>query len=190
MSEAVANKATRKVFENNDDDDYRSDDANHNHNQENTHLHESESSNIQLVMSESSMDHLFIQASKQWLRGQDLSTESRKARVVRWLQYRGFNWGVVTVILKRLQSQFTDIQDGSNINIKKSNGGGGRGNKSVEESTSEESMNKLLVEVSKHWMKSKDASIENRKARITRWLRYRGYSWEVVGVILKKLQSQ
>jgi SOS response regulatory protein OraA/RecX len=174
----------RKVFENNDDVDDRSDDTNHYHNHENAGLHESESCNIQLVMSDSSMDHLFIQASKQWLRGHDLSTESRKARVVRWLQYRGFNWGVIAVILQRLQSQFSNLQEGDNININSSNGGGGHGNKRVE------SMDKLFREVSKQWIKGKNASIENRKARITRWLRYRGHSWDVVGVILKKLQSQ
>jgi RecX family len=155
VSEADANKATRKVFENNDDVDDRSDDANHYHNQQNAHLHESESSNIQLVMSDSSIDHLFIQASKQWLRGHDLSTESRKARVVRWLQYRGFNWGVIAVILQRLQSQFTNLQEGDNVNIKTSNGGSGHSNKGVQESTSEKSMNKLFVEVSKQWIKGK-----------------------------------
>ncbi|BBH04430.1 hypothetical protein Prudu_015571 [Prunus dulcis] len=33
-------------------------------------------------------------ASKQWLRGQEVPKETRKSRIVRWLQYRGFNWDV------------------------------------------------------------------------------------------------
>ncbi|TXG68031.1 hypothetical protein EZV62_009306 [Acer yangbiense] len=54
-----------------------------------------------LGMSKLSMDHLFVQASKQWLRSQDAPKETRKIRIVRWLQYRGFNWGVTNFILKR-----------------------------------------------------------------------------------------
>lgn len=57
-----------------------------------------------LGLSKLSMDHLFIQASKQWLRGQDVPRETRKSRIIRWLQYRGFNWDVVSVILKKLES--------------------------------------------------------------------------------------
>ncbi|XP_078176329.1 regulatory protein RecX family protein isoform X2 [Carex rostrata] len=189
VPEAEVNKATRKVFEH--DDDYSSHAANQNHNEENADLHESESSNAQLVMSESCMDRLFIQASKLWLRGQDLSTENRKTRVIRWLQYRGFTWGVVAVIVKRLQSQFTNSEDDSNISNKRNSyGGGSSSNKKVNEDISEESMDKLLVQVSKQWIKGQNTSIENRKARITRWLHYRGYNWEVIGVILKRLQSQ
>ncbi|KAK3200077.1 hypothetical protein Dsin_023492 [Dipteronia sinensis] len=59
-----------------------------------------------LGMSKLSMDHLFVQASKQWLRSQDAPKETRKVRIVRWLQYRGFNWGVTNFILKRLESQY------------------------------------------------------------------------------------
>ncbi|KAK0602820.1 hypothetical protein LWI29_037287 [Acer saccharum] len=59
-----------------------------------------------LGMSKLSMDHLFVQASKQWLRSQDAPKETRKIRIVRWLQYRGFNWGVTNSILKRLESQY------------------------------------------------------------------------------------
>ena len=58
-----------------------------------------------LGLSKPSMDHLFIQASKQWLRGQDVPKEKRKSRIIRWLQYRGFNWGVISIILKKLDSQ-------------------------------------------------------------------------------------
>ncbi|KAK2640059.1 hypothetical protein Ddye_027854 [Dipteronia dyeriana] len=54
-----------------------------------------------LGMSKLSMDHLFVQASKQWLRSLDAPKETRKVRIVRWLQYRGFNWGVTNFILKR-----------------------------------------------------------------------------------------
>lgn len=59
-----------------------------------------------VALSKLSMDHLFVQASKQWLRGRDVPKETRKSRIVRWLQYRGFNWGVVSVILKKLESQY------------------------------------------------------------------------------------
>ncbi|KAL5735583.1 hypothetical protein ACOSP7_030050 [Xanthoceras sorbifolium] len=59
-----------------------------------------------LGMSKLSMDHLFVQASKQWLRNQDAPEETRKVRIIRWLQYRGFNWGVTNFILKKLESQY------------------------------------------------------------------------------------
>lgn len=59
-----------------------------------------------LGLSKLSMDNLFVQASKQWLRGRDVPKETRKSRIVRWLQYRGFNWGVVSTILKKLESQY------------------------------------------------------------------------------------
>ncbi|XVE80607.1 hypothetical protein DITRI_Ditri14bG0152800 [Diplodiscus trichospermus] len=59
-----------------------------------------------LGLSKLSMDHLLIQASKQWLRGRDVSKETRKSRIVRWLQYRGFNWGVIGSIVKKLESQY------------------------------------------------------------------------------------
>lgn len=61
---------------------------------------------LQHGMSKSSMDRLFLQASKQWLRSTNTSSENRKARIVRWLQYRGFSWGVVNSVLKRLQDQY------------------------------------------------------------------------------------
>ncbi|KAF8660355.1 hypothetical protein HU200_057936 [Digitaria exilis] len=56
-------------------------------------------------ISEASMDHLFAQASKQWQRGQNLTLENRRARIVRWLQYRGFNWSVTNAIVKKLEAQ-------------------------------------------------------------------------------------
>ena len=55
-------------------------------------------------LSKVSMDQLFVQASKQWLRGRDVTNETRKSRIVRWLQYRGFNWNVIRFILKKLES--------------------------------------------------------------------------------------
>ncbi|KAF8052431.1 hypothetical protein N665_1559s0003 [Sinapis alba] len=55
-------------------------------------------------MSKEAMDQLYVQASKRWLQGRDLPIENRKARVIRWLQYRGFNWGVVSQLMKRLES--------------------------------------------------------------------------------------
>lgn len=54
-------------------------------------------------LSQASMDHLYAQASKQWLRSQAVNIEARKARIVRWLQYRGFNWSVISFILKKLE---------------------------------------------------------------------------------------
>lgn len=56
-------------------------------------------------LSKHSMDHLYAQASKQWFRGQNVSKETRKSRIVRWLQYRGFDWNVISYILKRLDRQ-------------------------------------------------------------------------------------
>jgi len=51
------------------------------------------------------MDHLFAQALKQWLRAKDLPSEKQKSRIINWLQYRGFNWGIINFILKKLQSE-------------------------------------------------------------------------------------
>lgn len=58
-----------------------------------------------LGLSKPSMDHLFAQASKQWVRAKDLSSEKQKSRIIAWLQYRGFNWGIISFILKKLQSE-------------------------------------------------------------------------------------
>ncbi|XP_021906086.1 uncharacterized protein LOC110820800 isoform X2 [Carica papaya] len=84
ISQADAEKAVKLVFE------------------------DSESSEAQestFGLSKLSMDHLYIQASKQWFRGQDVPKETRKSRIIRWLQYRGFNWGVISFILKKLESE-------------------------------------------------------------------------------------
>ncbi|XP_004244022.1 uncharacterized protein [Solanum lycopersicum] len=56
------------------------------------------------AISKPSLDQLYVQASKQWLKGQDMPREKRKARIIRWLQYRGFDWSVVSFILKKLES--------------------------------------------------------------------------------------
>eukprot|EP00268_Persea_americana_P016166 TRINITY_DN17659_c0_g1_i3.p1 TRINITY_DN17659_c0_g1~~TRINITY_DN17659_c0_g1_i3.p1 ORF type:complete len:318 (+),score=65.38 TRINITY_DN17659_c0_g1_i3:165-1118(+) len=58
-----------------------------------------------LGMSKISLDRLLAEASKQWLRGKDVPLETRKSRIVRWLQYRGFNWGITIFVLKKLESQ-------------------------------------------------------------------------------------
>ncbi|KAF8031751.1 hypothetical protein BT93_D0843 [Corymbia citriodora subsp. variegata] len=58
-----------------------------------------------LGMSKVALDHLFSQASKQWLRSQGVPIDTRKSRIVRWLQYRGFSWGVISIILRKLESQ-------------------------------------------------------------------------------------
>ncbi|MBA0693306.1 hypothetical protein Goari_010797, partial [Gossypium aridum] len=87
ISEADAENALKLVFEGRDGDS--------NDDQES-----------RLGFSKLSMDHLLIQASKQWLRGRDVPKETRKSRIVRWLQYRGFNWGVIGSVLKKLESQY------------------------------------------------------------------------------------
>ncbi|XP_061337640.1 uncharacterized protein LOC133284596 isoform X2 [Gastrolobium bilobum] len=56
-------------------------------------------------LSKHSIDHLYAQASKQWFRGQNVPKETRKSRIVRWLQYRGFDWNVINFILKKLDRQ-------------------------------------------------------------------------------------
>lgn len=84
VNEAVVEKAMKFVFEHSDSGN----------NQQSS-----------LGMSEISMEHLFDQALKQWLRGRDVSHEKRKSRIIRWLQYRGFNWSVTNIILKKLESQ-------------------------------------------------------------------------------------
>lgn len=83
VSEADADKALKLVFEDGDSDEQES----------------------KVGMSKISMDQLLIQASKQWLRGQDVPKDTRKSRLIRWLQYRGFNWDVVNFVLKKLESQ-------------------------------------------------------------------------------------
>ncbi|XP_038897536.1 uncharacterized protein LOC120085566 isoform X2 [Benincasa hispida] len=57
-------------------------------------------------LSKVSMDHLFVQASKQWMRVRDAPEETRKSRIIRWLQYRGFDWGVTRTILKKLETEY------------------------------------------------------------------------------------
>ncbi|KAK3021530.1 hypothetical protein RJ639_046478 [Escallonia herrerae] len=58
-----------------------------------------------LGLSKLSMDHLLVQASKQRQRGRDVPSDKRKLRILRWLQYRGFDWHVVSFVLKKLESQ-------------------------------------------------------------------------------------
>ncbi|XP_047938727.1 regulatory protein RecX isoform X2 [Salvia hispanica] len=83
ISEADAEKAIKLVFVNSEGD-------------------EDEDSGI--AMSKSSIDQLYAQASKQWQRSQGALQETRKSRIVRWLQYRGFNWSVIKYVLKKLES--------------------------------------------------------------------------------------
>lgn len=83
VSEADTDKALKLVFEDGDSEEQES----------------------KVGMSKISMDQLLIQASKQWLRGQDVPKDTRKSRLIRWLQYRGFNWDVVNFVLKKLESQ-------------------------------------------------------------------------------------
>ncbi|KAK4715034.1 hypothetical protein R3W88_020941 [Solanum pinnatisectum] len=67
---------------------------------------EQESTESGHAISKPSLDQLFVQASKQWLKGQGVPREKRKARIIRWLQYRGFDWSVVSFILQKLESSY------------------------------------------------------------------------------------
>ncbi|XP_020203871.1 uncharacterized protein LOC109789354 [Cajanus cajan] len=84
VSQADAEKAVELVFKDNDC---------------------AEDNKSVIGLSKHSMDHLYAQASKQWFRGQNVPKETRKARIVRWLQYRGFDWNVINFILKKLDKQ-------------------------------------------------------------------------------------
>lgn len=57
-------------------------------------------------LSKSSLDQLFAQASKRWLQTESQPVDKRKSKIVQWLRYRGYNWGVVNVMLKKLESEF------------------------------------------------------------------------------------
>ncbi|WCJ27639.1 regulatory protein RecX family protein [Euphorbia peplus] len=56
-------------------------------------------------MSKVSMDHLLVQTTKQWIRSENAPQDTREARMIRWLQYQGFNWDVMSFILRKLVSQ-------------------------------------------------------------------------------------
>ncbi|KAJ7567003.1 hypothetical protein O6H91_02G128000 [Diphasiastrum complanatum] len=55
-------------------------------------------------MARSSVEHLLSQARKQWFRGGDIPEETRKRRLIGWLQRRGFTWKVITEVLKSLEN--------------------------------------------------------------------------------------
>ncbi|KAL3821154.1 hypothetical protein ACJIZ3_007059 [Penstemon smallii] len=59
-----------------------------------------------IAMSKLSIDKLYVQASKQWLRSHGAPNETRKSRIVRWLQYRGFDWNTIKFVLKKLESEY------------------------------------------------------------------------------------
>ncbi|KAK9734973.1 hypothetical protein RND81_04G174800 [Saponaria officinalis] len=83
VSEQNVQKAVKLVFEDPKEDEQRS----------------------SIKLSSSSLQQLYMQASKQWQRSQNVPHETRKARVIRWLHYRGFDWGVVGTIMKKLESE-------------------------------------------------------------------------------------
>ncbi|XP_047333719.1 regulatory protein RecX [Impatiens glandulifera] len=60
-------------------------------------------------LSKLSMDHLLAQATKKWDRSGNIPNEKRKARVISWLQYRGFNWGVIGFVLKKLEAKYSPL---------------------------------------------------------------------------------
>ncbi|KAK1404935.1 putative regulatory protein RecX [Heracleum sosnowskyi] len=57
-------------------------------------------------LSNTSLDQLFAQASKRWLQSESQPVDKRKSKIIQWLRYRGYNWGVVNVVLKKLESAF------------------------------------------------------------------------------------
>lgn len=63
---------------------------------------EEEKSITTINLSKQSMDHLYVQASKQWFKGENVPKETRKSRIIRWLQYRGFDWNVISIIVNKL----------------------------------------------------------------------------------------
>ncbi|KAG8066621.1 hypothetical protein GUJ93_ZPchr0004g38895 [Zizania palustris] len=83
VPDGVVDEATRRVFQ---DGDGHSNHATHG-------------------ISQDSMDRLFAHAAKQWQRGLLLPPDNRRARVVRWLQYRGFSWAVTNAIVRKLEAQ-------------------------------------------------------------------------------------
>ncbi|XP_047153573.1 regulatory protein RecX [Vigna umbellata] len=84
VSQADAEKAVEVVFKSNDcAEDHKS----------------------VIGLSKHSLDHLYTQVSKQWFRGPNVPKETRKSRIVRWLQYRGFDWNVINLMLKKLDRQ-------------------------------------------------------------------------------------
>ncbi|KAL8033346.1 hypothetical protein ABFX02_13G154400 [Erythranthe guttata] len=86
ISQVDAEKAIKLVFENKSEEG------------------EDEDEDKGIAMSKISIDQLYLQASKQWQRSSGASQETRKSRMVRWLQYRGFSWSVVAFVLKKLES--------------------------------------------------------------------------------------
>ncbi|XP_078438030.1 regulatory protein RecX family protein [Wolffia australiana] len=67
---------------------------------------EGQKNDLAINLSTTSLDRLFAQASKQWVQGKNLPLANRRARMMRWLQYRGFDWGVTSYILKKLESHY------------------------------------------------------------------------------------
>eukprot|EP00250_Pteridium_aquilinum_P014860 c22241_g1_i1 orf=32-1792(+) len=63
-----------------------------------------------LEMSKVAMNHVLVQATKQWNRGGNATHETKIRRMVSWLQYRGFNYSVIKTVLNHLQKK-TRIED-------------------------------------------------------------------------------
>lgn len=55
-------------------------------------------------MTKRTSDHLMEKARLQWGRGDSISPEARKRRMIGWLQRRGFNWSITTEVLKSLEA--------------------------------------------------------------------------------------
>lgn len=63
-----------------------------------------------LGMSKAAMDQLFLQASKQFLRGRNISDDTRVRRIMGWLQYRGYNHRVIAAVLRYLLKKSSDTE--------------------------------------------------------------------------------
>lgn len=60
---------------------------------------------VEEEITQSAMEYLYLQASKQWSRERNISLERRKVNMIRWLRDRSFSSRVTGAILKRLLSE-------------------------------------------------------------------------------------
>lgn len=58
-----------------------------------------------IEMSNTAMEQLLVQATKQWNRGRNATNDTKVRRMVSWLQYRGFSYKVIRIVLNSLQQK-------------------------------------------------------------------------------------
>lgn len=58
-----------------------------------------------IEMSNTAMEQLLVQATKQWNRGRNATNDTKVRRMVSWLQYRGFSYKVIRNVLNSLQQK-------------------------------------------------------------------------------------